>query len=264
MALSLSRGIRLAIVLCAGFFGALHPAEAAKKSTTKKAVAKAVTKGVTIESPAQGAIARPGSWVVVKVRPDASLKAVRASMLVGTWEELVSVVDEVPPFDLVLPIEQKWSGPLRLMWSVQSARGKLVGSGELLVNVVPLELPVSIAVTDPVRMVAGSHANNPQERINVRGTYADGTVRDVAGQDLGTSFHSSDARVVSVNGEGFLTARSPGRAVVTVKNGALSKAVPIDVQPGPKPTLPTMDVTSHVDVPVGSVRVDERSSRLAQ
>jgi hypothetical protein len=89
-------------------------------------------------------------------------------------------------------------------------------------------------------------------------------VRDIAGQDLGTSFHSSDARVVTVNGEGFLTAGVPGRAVVTVKNGNLSQQVPIDVQPGPQQALPKMDVTRQVDVPLGSVRVDERSSRLAQ
>ena len=134
---------------------------------------------------------------------------------------------------------------MRLMWSVQSARGRLVGSGELLVNVVPLELPVSIAVTDPVRMVAGSGPNHPQQHINVRGTYADGTVRDVGRLDLGTSFHSSDPRVVAVNGEGFLTAGVPGSAVVTVKNGELSQRVPVQVtqysRPSPRPSI---DVTS--------------------
>lgn len=218
---------RLAIVLFAGFLGFLLPAEA-KEMTSR---------GVTIESPAQGAIARPGSWVTVKVRLDPSLKARSVSLLVGTWEELISIVDEAPPFELALPIDRKWSGPLRIVCSVLSKGGKLIGSGELVVNVVPSDRPVSIAATDPVNMVASSGSNDarPQEHINVRGKFADGTVRDIARQDLGTTFHSSDPRVVSVDAEGFLTAGVAGRAVITVKNGELSERVPIHVQSSPGP-----------------------------
>lgn len=200
------------------------------------------TRGLTIESPAQGTIARPGSWVKVKLQLDPALEASRASLLVGTWNELVSIVDDAPPFDLVLPIDQKWGGPIRVMCTVLSKGGQLVGSGELLINVVPVDLPVSIQVTDPVRMVATSGAGSPQEHINVRGTYADGTVRDVGRQELGTSFHSSDPRVVAVDGQGFLTAAAPGRAVVTVRNGAHSKRVPVDVRPNPQHRQPPIDV----------------------
>ncbi|MGH8517044.1 MAG: hypothetical protein ACREUE_06250, partial [Panacagrimonas sp.] len=160
----------------------------------------------------------------MKVRLDPSLKASRVSLLIGTWEELISYVDEVPPYDFVLPIEPQWSGPLKIMYSALGKRDRLLGSGELLINVVPSDLPVSIAVTDPVQMVAGTSASSaPQQHINVRGTYADGSVRDIARPDLGTSFSSSDPQVVAVNGEGFLTAGVPGRAVVTVKNGDLSR-----------------------------------------
>jgi hypothetical protein len=222
-----------AVALCAACLGALPSRADAKEMTTK---------GVTIESPAQGTVARPGSWVRVKVSLAPALKAERVSLLIGTWEELISYVDEVPPYEFVLPIDRKWSGPLRVMCSVQSKRGKLIGSGELVVNVVPSDLPVSIAATDPVRMVATSAPSKtstkkrrvaapPQQHINVRGTYADGTVRDVGRPDLGTSFHSSDPRVVAVDGEGFLTAVAPGQAVVTVKNGNLSQQVPVEVHP---------------------------------
>jgi hypothetical protein len=132
------------------------------------------------------------------------------------------------------------------MCSVLSKSEKLIGSGELVINVVPSDLPVSIAVVDPVRMVAGSATNGPQEHINVRGTYADGTVRDVAREDLGTSFHSSDTRVVAVDSEGLLTAGVPGRAIVTVKNGLLSKVVPVNVRPNPNQRLPPIAVASQV------------------
>jgi hypothetical protein len=224
---------RLALVaaLCGGCLGALLVSETAQAK-------EKTTKGVTIESPAQGTIARPGSTVMVKVRLAPSLKASRVSILLGTWEELVSIVDDQPPYELPIPIDRKWSGPLRLVCSVQSKRGKLIGSGELVINVVPLELPVSIAATDPVQMVASSTTSTPRksddaprQHINVRGTYADGTVRDVGRPDLGTSFHSSDPRVVAVDSEGFLTAGAPGQAIVTVKNGDLSEQVPVQVHP---------------------------------
>lgn len=233
---SSARCTRLAIALCAVGLGMGLPAQA-KDMTTR---------GVTIESPAQGTIARPGSLVKVKVRLDPSLKASRVSLLVATWDELVSIVDEAPPFELVLPIERSWSGPLRVMCSVLSSREKLIGSGELVINVLPSDAPVSIAVTDPVQMVPGSAPGRPQEHINVRGTYPDGTVRDVGRQDLGTSFQSSDPRVVAVDGEGFLTAGVPGSAVVTVKNGALSKVVPVEVRPNPKRQLAPVAITSQV------------------
>lgn len=236
MSVSSARCARLAIALCAGCLGAVLPAQA-KDMTTR---------GVTIESPAKGSITRPGSSVTVTVHLDPSLKASRVSLLLGTWNELVSFVDDAPPYVFVLPIDRRWSGPLSVICSVLSKRDKLIGSGELVINVVPADLPVSIAVTDPVQMVASSATNKPREHINVRGTYADGTVRDVARQDLGTTFHSSDPRVVAVDGEGFLTAGVPGQAVVTVKNGALSKVVPVDVRPNPNPRLPPVDVTSQV------------------
>jgi hypothetical protein len=98
------------------------------------------------------------------------------------------------------------------------------------VNVVPADLPKSIAVTDPVEMVDGPAGSRMRHHINVRGTYADGMVRDIGWKELGTSFRSSDPRVVTVDGQGFLTARSPGHAVVTVSNGALSRQVPVEVR----------------------------------
>jgi hypothetical protein len=256
--------IRLAVsaLLSVCLLGASLPASAkersAKERPAKPRTAKPQTsakdrasKGVTIESSAQGTITRPGSRVTVTVRLDPKLKASRVSLLMGTWEELIYYVDEVPPYEFVIPIDRKWSGPMRIMCSVLSARDKLIGSGELLVNVVPLDLPVSIAVTDPVRMVAGSAPNRRQEHINVRGTFADGTVRDVGRLDLGTSFHSSDARVVAVDGEGFLTAGVPGHAVVTVKNGTLSEVVPVHVQAGPGGASPPVLASSQPDARSG-------------
>lgn len=231
MSLSPWRYARPAIVLLAVGLLALIPGGAEAKTKAKSKSKAAALPALTIESPAQDAIARPGSSVTVQVRLDPSLKASEVSLLIGTWNELISYVDDAPPYVFPVHIEPKWSGPITFIVSAQSARGSLIGSGELRVNVVPSDLPVAIAVTDPVRMVARRRSKAPQEQINVRGTYADGIVRDVGRAELGTSFHSSDARVVAVNDEGFLTAGTPGQAVVTVKNGALSAQVPVTVEP---------------------------------
>lgn len=222
-------------VLCAS---PALPATLTKSKAKARAKATPAAQVLTVEYPAQGQIARPGSWVKIRMHLDPAVTASSVSLLIATWEELISYVDELPPYEFVLPIDSKWSGPLRVMYSAQSTRGKLLGSGELLVNVVPSEQPVSIAVTDPVRMVAGAALNQPRPHINVRGTYADGTVRDVGRADLGTTFQSSDPRVVSVDGEGFLTAGVAGSAVVTVQNGALSARVPVNVHPHSSSTLP--------------------------
>ena len=231
MRLILGRCAVLAVVLCALCASPAFAATAKAKSKAKPRAKVKAAPTLTLEAPAQGVVARPGSRVKVQLRLDPGVTASRVSLLIATWEELISYVDEMPPYEFVLPIDQEWSGPLRVMYSAQSHRGKVLGSGELLINVVPAEPPVSIAVTDPVRMIAGPARNQPAPHINVRGTYADGTVRDIGRADLGTRFQSSDPRVVSVDGEGFLTAGAAGSAVVTVRNGALSQRVPVEVAP---------------------------------
>ena len=213
--------------------GAARPSITASKPAKGAKAPKPTTPakpGPLIETPAQGTVVRPGSRVLVKIRPDPALKVSRVSLLMGTWEELISFVDEVPPYDFVIPVDPKWSGPMRIVCSVLSKRDKLLSSGELTINVVPLDLPVSIAATDPVHLVAGRGRSHPPQHINVRGTYADGSVRDVGRSDLGTTFQSSDPRVVAVDGEGFLTPGVAGSAVVTVKNGRLSEQVPVQVR----------------------------------
>lgn len=226
MGVSLRRCAVLAAVVCALCAAPAFAAPAKSKAKAKPKPKLPAKPALVVESPAQGHVARPGSYVKVKMQLDSAVTASRVSLLIATWEELISYVDELPPYEFVLPIEKKWSGPMRVMYSAQSPRGKVLGSGELVINVVPSEQPVSIAVTDPVRMVAGSH---PVPHINVRGTYADGTVRDIGRADLGTTFQSSDPRVVAVDGEGFLTGGVAGSAVVTVRNGNLSQVVPVEV-----------------------------------
>lgn len=228
-------------------------AQAKTKAKSKAKAREADVQEITIESPVQGTIARPGSSLTVRVGLDPAMQASQVSVLIGTWNELISYIDDAPPYVFAVPIDQRWSGPVRLMFSAQSARGNVIGSGELLVNVVPSDLPVAIAVTDPVRMVARRSASAPKEQINVRGTYADGTVRDVGRAELGTSFYSSDPRVVAVDGQGFLTAGVPGRAIVTVKNGELSAQVPVSVQGTRDQPLPAVDVTRQDGKPVGPV-----------
>lgn len=206
------------------------PAPKTAKATKSTRSARPAKPGPLIETPAQGTIVRPGSRVLVKIRPDPALKVARVSLLMSTGQELISFVDEVAPYDFPIPVDPQWSGPMRIVCSVLSRRDKLLSSGELMINVVPQDLPVSIAATDPVQLVAGRGRSHPPQHINVRGTYADGSVRDVGRSELGTTFQSSDPRVVAVDGQGFLTPGVAGSAVVTVKNGHLSEQVPVQVR----------------------------------
>lgn len=241
MGLSLRRCAVLAAVVCALCAAPAFSAPTKSKAKVKPRPKVPARPALVVESPAQGHVARPGSYVKVKMQLDSAVTASRVSLLIATWEELISYVDELPPYEFVLPIEKKWSGPMRVMYSAQSSRGKVLGSGELVINVVPSEEPVSIAVTDPVRMIAGK--NHPAPHINVRGTYADGTVRDIGRADLGTTFQSSDPRVVTVDGEGFLTGGAAGSAVVAVRNGNLSQVVPVEVLPRGGTAVASKDVT---------------------
>jgi hypothetical protein len=57
------------------------------------------------------------------------------------------------------------------------------------------------------------------DQIYLKGVYSDGVVRDVWSASSGTTYTSSDEKVVTVNPDGLVTARGPGKARITALNG---------------------------------------------
>jgi len=60
---------------------------------------------------------------------------------------------------------------------------------------------------------------NENHQIYLKGIFSDGVKRDVWSASTGTTYNSSDEKVVTVNSDGLVTAKGPGKASITAVNG---------------------------------------------
>lgn len=80
-------------------------------------------------------------------------------------------------------------------------------------NIEPI--PVSLKVTEPTVETLSSQGATAQ--LKVAATYRDGTVKDVTGSANGANYTSSNPAIVSVSGDGLITALSSGSVLITVR-----------------------------------------------
>ncbi len=71
-----------------------------------------------------------------------------------------------------------------------------------------------------------------QEQISVYGVYSDGIKREISHAADGSSYSSSDEKIVSVTADGLATAVGPGRAKITVRNGSFKTVIDVLVVKG--------------------------------
>ena len=120
-------------------------------------------------------------------------------------------------FDFTLPLSA--FGEYELDAIAMDAFGAFATSGPISIRVDSTAVLESIEVS-PEWIVVGY----PGERypLVVTGHYSGGFTRDLSPATSGTRYESSDPGLVMVNPNGWLRARAPGTAEITVRNGAFS------------------------------------------
>jgi hypothetical protein len=85
------------------------------------------------------------------------------------------------------------------------------------------------------KLLLGSDPNDVRisetESIGVGGTYSDGVERNITASSKGTTCASSDAKIVTVDADGNVTAQGIGDATINVRNGKYSATVKVVVKP---------------------------------
>lgn len=76
-------------------------------------------------------------------------------------------------------------------------------------------IPVSLAFSQEGDTILGQIGATYQ--INLKATYANGSIRDVTGAANGTNYNSTSTAVASVSADGLVTARSSGAALITAR-----------------------------------------------
>jgi len=70
-----------------------------------------------------------------------------------------------------------------------------------------------------------------ERQITVAGIYSDGFNRQITSSSMGTTYTSSDEKIVKVDSEGKVTPQALGTANITIRNGKYSATVKVIVKP---------------------------------
>lgn len=218
-----------------------------------------VSPGITLLSPTPGQTVRPGESVTLELRPDSSLNADVMLVLSITRGSIWPAMQQIngPPFRTALAISPDTSGEVSFTALFRSTSGEFVGEAEITVLVIPEETPEEIQVSessfwlDPPNPDGSFPDNAGSRRIRVRGIYPGQLTRDLTPAILGTTYTSSNTRIVTVTEDGVLKPVAPGLAYIIIENQGLRKFVEVVVEDPIRDSPPAVDRTNDVDIQLG-------------
>ena len=190
---------------------------------------------LTIISPTEGQVVYQGDKLTVIVKPD-----------VG--EELSGVDLEMFPMPynaITKEYKQEIGIPATKIGAINFSVTAYYTSGEevklnrsLLVKMPPNVVLQSIITENIMILYKAPSDMNPDEKktfeerqIAVAGVYSDGFNRQITSSGMGTSYISSDEKIVNVDSEGKVTPQALGTAKITVRNSKYSATVKVIVKP---------------------------------
>jgi len=188
--------------------------------------------------PKDGAVARPGVLMPVKVTVPPGLPVVKVTYTLFIADRALDDIKvETPPtveagaapFEAGMPVPVEAVGAYRLLAVAQVAerRGQYVLFDEVHFRVEPEAALTGLQAEVPVRF---SRTLGEVKLLSVQGRYADRVVRDLTPGHTGTTYRSSDERIVRVNYDGLAQAVGVGAADIVARNGGQEIKIPVVVE----------------------------------
>ena len=192
---------------------------------------------------------------------------------------LIGLSNHHPPFGGPLLVPKDGIGPMRLLAVAEISRGRLGTRSvfdEIVVQVEPLAALTTIDFeTDkPLQLgragqsSAFGHVDSLGKifELPVVGEFTDGVIRRISSPASGTSYKSSNDKVIKVLKEGLLQIAGNGKATLTVTNRGKQAQLDVDVNVNDEPNEPPIaDAGSNKTVKAGSkVKLSGLKSRDAE
>jgi hypothetical protein len=179
---------------------------------------------------------------------------------------LSSGSDQTPPFGGPLKVPKEAIGPTRLLAVAEISRGRLgtrTVFDEVIVKVEPEAALESIdfETEKPLQLgragqsSAFGHVDSMGKifELPVVGEFADGIARPLSSPSSGTSYQSSDPKVIKVLRDGMLQIVGNGKTVLTVTNRGKQAQLDVDVNVNDEPNEPPIaDAGASKTVKAGS------------
>lgn len=214
-------------------------------------VIPSAARALTVTAPAHGARVRPGQAVTIVAAPEAgeTLSAVQAGPYQRSLIDLLPQPDGTFAGSLTVPADAV--GPLLVVAAGKRLDGRLT-LDSLTLDVEPGLVRLVNVHAPPVLTFVGQ-----VERVGVTAAFEDAVLRDVSGDERGSSYASSNPAVLGVHPEGYIQARAAGTAELSVTNRGVTGSISVTVAvPSPPDNgIPISNPGSDRTVPK-NLRVD--------
>jgi hypothetical protein len=179
---------------------------------------------------------------------------------------MVSSVEQEPAFGGPLKVPQDSIGPMRLLAVAEISGGRLGTRcvfDEVIVQVTP---PAALTTIDfetekPLQLgragqsSAFGHVDSLGKvfELPIVGDFSDGITRQISSPASGTTYATSNNRVIRVVGDGLLQIVGNGKATITVANRGKQASLDVDVNVNDEPNAPPIaDAGMNKSVKAGS------------
>ncbi len=192
---------------------------------------------------------------------------------------LIGLSDQNPPFGGPLLVPKDGIGPMRVLAIAEISRGRLGTRSvfdEILVQVEPTAslTTIDFETDKPLQLgragqsSAFGHVDSMGKifELPVVGEFSDGITRRISTPSSGTSYKSSNDKVIKILKEGLLQIVGNGKTVLTVTNRGKQASLDVTVTVNDEPNEPPVaDAGSNQTVKAGSkVKLSGLKSRDAE
>lgn len=192
---------------------------------------------------------------------------------------LASTSEQSPPFGGALRVPKDAVGPMRLLAVADISRGRLGTRSvfdEVIVNVEPeaalqaidfeTEKPLQLGRAGQSSAFGHVDSMGKVFELPVVGEFADGVTRPIGSPSSGTSYQSSNQKVVKLLANGMLQIAGNGKATLTVSNRGKQAQLDVEVNVNEEPNEPPIaDAGPNRTVKGGSkVKLSGLKSRDAE
>jgi len=213
-----------------------------------------------VTAPVNGQVFAPGDHLLVNVSIGAGLVATEAGVSFRGLASVEGTGLSASGYQVNFSIPGNFAGPLEIVPTVRDAGNNLIIGVTTTIAVRPTTPPLSLSVTQ-LNDVLTSIGDT--DRIHVTGTYAGSLDMDLTSSASGTTYVSSNTKVVTVDTEGNVKAIGFGTATVTVANSGVQIFVTFSVE-DPTHPLAASDVSSQLTITRLGFRVDRNTGFLSQ
>jgi hypothetical protein len=194
--------------------------------------------GFSIVEPKLGTVYHPGDRVTLKAVTGPNEQPIAVYLYATQMQH--SELYSIAPYELTFTIPADFTGKDTLVASEKFSDGTIIEKEVEILVVLPSNVVLKSIAVDPKvifleKLPIGSDPAKVMtyetEDISVGGMYSDGVKRNITSSADGTTYTSSNEKVVTVSPEGDVSVQGVGTAKITVRNGKYSVDVEIIVDP---------------------------------